>query len=313
MSIQIRLADALEHPGGSYRYQVCGFEVCCDVSLAALAPFALDSTMPTSSLGRRSAGGLQSPEMMHYETAGIIGGRERRVVLRTEFDGARMDVNGLGRYALNPDGSVIALECAVPAATRALVEECTLGPPLILSLAIRGCWLFHAAAVGLQHGTVVIVGPSGAGKSTLAARLDDERSLCRIADDLVGLRIEQRCLNVMGGYPQLKLPAAAQSLLPATRLVGIFVLQPVSTREEFGIREMQGPEKLLVLAAHSVVARLFPPGLLRRHLAFCAMAASTGVAEITYPRTERAREQAVAAVKERGKAWYRRGPEGGLM
>lgn len=295
MGIQVRLSDALDCPGEPHRYHVCGMALRCDVSLPALSPFAGAGPDPESLPLSRPGPLLASRAPRSLETSGFIGGCERRVAIRIGPDGTELDIGGAARYSLSPDGSVITL---ARLANRSVLEECTLGAPLILSLAVRDCWLLHAAAVTLRDCAVVIAGKSGSGKSTLAARLDSEPACRRVADDLVGLRPDAGALQVVPDYPQLKLPASAQSLSPPVRLACIYMLRPAAPGESFGTRRVEGARKPMMVAAHSVAARLFTPGLLRRHLAFCRRAAAVECIEITYPHTERGLEKAAALVTE---------------
>jgi hypothetical protein len=289
MTIQIRLADALGEARGPHRYGLCGLDIECNVSLPALQPFEADLSERRAT--SRVEPLLRSDQAVKYATTGFTGGRKRRVLLETRPEGATIEIQDFGRFSLSADGSIIALDHLVAPTARGLVEECTLGAPLIVSLALRDCWFLHAAAVVVGEHTVVFAGPSGSGKSTLAARLDCDVAYRRISDDLLGLCAGDGGLQAVSSFPQLKLPGGCQSRLPPSPVRTIFVLQPASDGEELAVRKLEKSEKLIALTRHGVAARLFPPRVLARHLAFCREAASVDMTEVVYPRTERALEQ----------------------
>lgn len=297
--LQIHLADAVGAPVGEHVYRLCGIDVTCDLPLPSLASFKAGRRRPHGEPDSRCEPVLSSPAPARYETVGFTGGRERNVVLETGPDGARIEITGFGSYRLAPDGSSIALERLDAPAALALVEECTLGPPLIVALALRDCWFLHAAAVLIDGHTAVIAGPSGSGKSTLAAQLDREPGCRRIADDLIGLRAREGALVALSDYPQLKLAASCQSPHGPVGVETIYLLRPAADGELFGTRKIEKSAKVIALTRHGVAARLFPAGLLDRYLAFCRAAADTvNIVEIIYPHTEPALERAVELVKE---------------
>lgn len=304
MGIQLNIAAALGSPGGSFVYRVCGIDLCTDYPLPSLAPF--ESRDPAGhDLGGSVPDTVLSPNGTdRRETKGMVGGRERRVCLEAGPDGGFVDVEGFGRYALSADGAMITLQDLAAPVALDLVEECTLGAPLLVGLALRGCWFLHAAAVVLDERAVVLAGPSGAGKSTLAARLDQEPGCRRIADDLLGLGLSNGIVEVRPAYPQLKLPAASQPRHPRVAVGSIHILRPAATGERFRIRRIEKSEKLIALVRHSVCARLFPAGVLSRHLRFCHVAAAVDMTEIVYPRTDRALDETVALVTKSGAAGH---------
>ncbi|MDZ7841402.1 MAG: hypothetical protein U5R46_11390 [Gammaproteobacteria bacterium] len=302
MGIQLNLAAALREPGDSHRYRVCGLQLCTDYPLPCLAPFGSPGGASDDAPARVHDAALSASGMDRRETTGMVGGRERRVSLEAVPEGAFIDIEGFGRYSLSADGSIITLLELVPPPEIELVEECTLGAPLIVGLALRECWFLHAATVVVDGRAVVFAGPSGSGKSTLAARLDHEPGCRRIADDLLGLRLSDGIVGAWPAYPQLKLPHASQPRLPTAAVGAIYILRPAAPSERFRIRRIEKSEKLIALVRHSVSARLFPAGVLSRHLEFCRAAALVEMTEIVYPRTERALEEIVSLVANPGPA-----------
>lgn len=299
IGIQIRLASALGQTTGNYAYRLCDVDVVCDMRMPSLVPFETVRAGAQGTMASSQESLLSSPGPVRYETAGFTGGRDRRVFLETGPHGAEIGIAGVGCYTLAPDASVICLQRVADRARFGLVEECTLGAPLIVALALRDCWFLHAAAVAIDDRAAVIAGSSGSGKSTLAARLNRRQGWHRIADDLVALRFDEGSLVATSDYPQLKLPASSQSRQGPVRVDTIYLLRPAAAGERFGVRKIEKSEKLIALARHGVAARLFPAGLLDRHLAFCRAAAeAVNMVEVTYPHTVEALHRAVEVVSE---------------
>ena len=88
------------------------------------------------------------------------------------------------------------------------------GPVAGALLLQRGAVPLHAAAVGTDAGTVLLLGSSGAGKSALAAALV-ERGAALVADDVTGLSPAGDGVLALPAFPRLRLWADA--LPPADR------------------------------------------------------------------------------------------------
>ncbi len=193
-----------------------------------------------------------------YRGPAWIGQRERTVTCRRAAHGLRVDIEGIGRLEVAGDGRHAALVDPAPAsasdADAGLRAEALLGPALILALAFRGTFCFHASALAVPSvsdgpsasseaaeaaeatdglALVAFLGPSGAGKSTLARLLDGARpGWHRAADDVLPLAWEWAAGGAPTAYPrfpQLKLDPAAQpgARLPeAIPLAALFVLAP---------------------------------------------------------------------------------------
>jgi hypothetical protein len=184
-----------------------------------------------------------------------------------------------------------------------MIEECTLGAPVVLGLALRGRWIMHAAAIERCNGHAVLVaGPSGSGKSTAARCLDRFPECRRIADDLLGLHLGGDGLLAHADYPQLKLLPGSQPAYSPLPVECIYVLNPGQAGDGFSIRTLAGLDKLLTFPAHGVATRLFPADLLARHQAFCReAAASVPVVEALYPRTAEGLRGLVDAITDTGR------------
>lgn len=304
MTIRLQLASALQQAGGDFGYRLCDIDVVCDLDMAVLAPFRVPDIVTSVGSPIEPGALLCCDSTSRCETTGFTGGRERPVVLRMGPSGASLEIGGAGRWSLSPDASNIALEQVEPGVVPAMVEECTLGAPLIIALALRGHWFLHASAVAVSGGrAVVLAGPSGAGKSTLAARLDGDRGCRRIADDMLGLMLDGGHVHTVGGFPQLKLPGTSQSPPARLRVAAIIALRPGAADEPLVTHRVMGASKVITLAAHSVAARLFPDRLLRRHLAFChAAAADLPILDVAYPHSADALEAVSTLVVEAGRA-----------
>lgn len=182
--------------------------------------------------------------------------------------------------------------------------SCYWGPVALTSLALQGHFTLHASAFASGTQAWVCVGASGVGKSTLAARAE-ALGQPRLADDLVVLAADGD-LAILPGYPQLKLAGAPLAPPLAARRWPLRGLVALRRATKPSLRPLEERQILETLLAHSVAARLFPPPLLQRHLAFMACWArrlaaakpSRGLALCLAHRPQAAAEAA-------GRAWQR--------
>lgn len=159
-----------------------------------------------------------------------------------------------------------------------------IGPGLLLALARRGRWCWHASAFRLPDGRCwLALAPSGTGKSTLARSVLAQGGL-RLADDLAVVGPDGPSVQIWPRVPQLKLsaeqhwPAAAAAALPVDGVA--LIARGVSPAR---VRLHESRLLLRALLGHSVASRLYDPATLARHFEFCATTAETwvrtGVAE----------------------------------
>jgi hypothetical protein len=87
---------------------------------------------------------------------------------------------------------------------------CTEVLPVVLLQ--RGSLVMHASAVVVDGRAAVFLGAPGTGKSTIAAAFHCAGSPV-LADDIVGIRLNDGDLSVLPGVPQLRLDAAAVAAL----------------------------------------------------------------------------------------------------
>ncbi|MBL0225866.1 MAG: hypothetical protein IPQ16_09915 [Geobacteraceae bacterium] len=97
-----------------------------------------------------------------------------------------LDVPDVARYLVE-DGRRVTIDAAVGADV-ATIERNLCMAPLAALLYQQGKVAFHAAAVGNEHGAILLAGDSGAGKSTLLMELQ-RRGWTVLADDLTAAEL----------------------------------------------------------------------------------------------------------------------------
>jgi hypothetical protein len=88
---------------------------------------------------------------------------------RHDTAGWRLRARGYGEAIISADGR--AVTAARGEATAERFERLLVGRVLPWTALVRGLEVFHAAAVSLDGGAVLLIGPSGAGKTSLAVQL----------------------------------------------------------------------------------------------------------------------------------------------
>lgn len=179
-----------------------------------------------------------------------------------------------------------------------LDREILLGPALILALALRDTWSFHASAASFQEKTLIFLGESGQGKSTLAAYLSRSPGWRSVADDILPVTIEPSGMTVWPHFPQLKLPTESQPWigLPEQLPLGaVCVLEAAAPNQKPELHKLSSTQAVQAFISHTAGTRLFTPELLARHLEFSAQAAQQILAyRLTYPH----RRDALPRVQE---------------
>jgi hypothetical protein len=109
-----------------------------------------------------------------------------------------------------------------------MVERYLSGVVFAVLLHLRGLVIYHAGSVAInENEAVVFIGESGAGKSTLSALLHLRGFSC-IADDVSAIKVDSQRINVIPGFPRLKIDPDLARLhsIPANALC------PVHSSEE---------------------------------------------------------------------------------
>ena len=293
--IQIKLPSRYSKPESSAggRYRLAGEVVAVDGFLPELVPFVSRDAAARRRAPRPAAAGT-ADGYTFFAGPGWIGNRYRGVVMHSVDGGWRVEIDDIGALVVAPDSSVTWVEGPQGPEADRWVSEATLGPGLILALALRGVFCLHASAVLAPDGGVVgFLGPSGAGKSTLARLLDGAPGgWRRAADDVVPVRWadDHGEPAVLPRFPQLKLSSDRQpgaGLPESASLTGLFLLSP-GDAADVRCQPLSRTNAALALLRHTVAARLFSSELLERHLSFCTrLAQRLDVMDLGYPRRGR--------------------------
>ena len=301
-TIRLSIRSAATTRGAvTHWYAVAGHALAADVPIPFLQPFALPAASTPAIAPAFDA--LPPPaemRLLHRDRL-WLGQAQRAITCYGHAQGYRLDVEGVGAFAIDAAGKTSAWVEPAPDAPPDGVAEAAIGPALMLALSIRQTWSLHASAVILDGVGVIFTGDSGAGKSTLAHYLDgDETSpLRRIADDVLPIELNGDALVLLPHYPQLKLPVAQQ---PAAHLpqritpAVLYVLEGTASTARVMIEPQNPRDATLTLVRHTVATRLFDRDLLARHLAFCAQAGPLlPMRRLVYPR----RMEALPALRDR--------------
>ncbi len=216
-----------------------------------------------------------------------MAGVHRPVEAWLTADGPRVHIGGLADIHVTNDGTAVIVDATEPDAAPHVVQECLVGPALILALAYRGVFCLHAAAINAGARAIALCGESGTGKSTLAASFPDA---ARLADDILPIQIQGPRVRAYTDYPQFKLggePPVAARARSATNLDALWLLTPRQPTGAVDVetRPSTSREAALALVRHTVAAKLFPPALLAQHLRFCiAVAERIPAGTIDYPK-----------------------------
>lgn len=110
------------------------------------------------------------------------------------------EVDGIGRYYVK-DGREIRVE---PLGNEDDVRSFLFSSTLGALLHQRGLLTLHAGSVVMDGGAVTIAGPSTAGKSTTLAALV-QQGFPLLADDKTAVELKEDRLQVLSGYPTMRL------------------------------------------------------------------------------------------------------------
>lgn len=200
-----------------------------------------------------------------------------------------------GAVAWSHDGNAVWLPDA--AVDERLALELVLGIGLVAALAARDVFCLHASALHCNGAALAVVGASGAGKSTFARAVQRTLGVPRLTDDILPVDAQAKAWPA---FPQLKLDPAAwwPGLQGGMPLRAVAVLERVALKPGARARctRVQTQAALRVLIANTAGARAFPPPVLERHLAHCAVLAQN-VATFQLQVADRADDPDAAAVE----------------
>lgn len=188
----------------------------------------------------------------------------------------------------------------------ALDLEVLFGPGLVLALALRGTYCFHASCVRFGRKVAAFVGESGSGKSTIARLAGRAEGRERVGDDVLPIVALEGGALVLPRFPQLKLGPEEQwgAERPASlELDAIYDIGSAGTTTSSGtaprIHPLGRKKAVLRLARRTVASRLFDASLTSRQLQACeAIAERVPVKELFYERSLEGMPAVYAAVEE---------------
>jgi hypothetical protein len=143
-----------------------------DLALPAL-PAATDPLLDPTRITLATPSELEAAWPAQGATRVVQEGEPGSPLERTgdhhETAGWRLRARGYGEAIIAPDGRTVA--AAPSGATPGRFERLLIGRVLPWTALVRGMEVFHAAAVSVDGGAVLLIGPSGAGKTSLAVQL----------------------------------------------------------------------------------------------------------------------------------------------
>ncbi|MFP4346563.1 MAG: hypothetical protein ACLFU8_17905 [Anaerolineales bacterium] len=170
------------------------------------------------------------------------------------------------------------LETQIPSE---LLLEITLGPPLMLALALHA-----SAALDPAGNLLLFAGESGRGKSTLARYLGQQPGWRRVADDILPVEAQADGLIALPHFPQLKIPADRQPSVGLPQRLPVSALYLLGdAAPDVRVAALSPLEGAFGLIRHTVASRLFDRPLLAQHMEFARTAAlRLPVRRLHYPR-----------------------------
>lgn len=302
--IVVRCSGSGSRAKRPFTYQIAGQQVVSDRRLEPLAPFAVDDGLEIPSPSS-NPDWPQTAAATRFDDRVWLGGREQHLICRAIDDRCWLEAEGLAGLLVDLEvGAIDRLD--ISSAGKSTIaaggdpEDLVIGPALTLLLAARGTYCLHASAVVVEGRVKVFLGDSGAGKSTLVA--ETPLGVERLADDILPVSVVAE-LNAAGfdapepsvlgptawpAYPQLKLPPDAQQVAhPAVPVQSIALLEAEAPADGalLEITPVSAGDATLLLARHTVAAKLFPPPLLDTHLRACVgWAQSVPISRVRFRR-----------------------------
>lgn len=203
------------------------------------------------------------------EIAVVLEGRTLTAHVRSIDETVEVHVGDYGAFRCPPgDAPVEILRWPVDAALRTPFLH---GPVLLSALARQGIHALHASALRLGPGespVVALSADSGTGKSTLA-RAALRRGWERLADDVLPLAAGAGgAVDCLPDFLQLKLAADQQYPARRPQRVPLAAIVQLQRGAKAALRPLSERATLQLVLGATIAARLYPPSLLARHLAF---------------------------------------------
>lgn len=211
---------------------------------------------------------ISTPCAFERQTTGSLAGHVRSVRLRGSDDRYDCEIAGVCTLRVDVQQDSIESDLAVDSPW---LPEVMLGPGLILALASRGVFALHAAAVEWRGGVWLLLGASGTGKSTFGA-IAGRHGARRWTDDISPI-VATPIPTLRPRFPQLKWAQPVSVPDVARPIAGIVELTRAGP--SLALHRLDALEASVVLIAHTVAARLFPPTVTAMHLAAVSKIAST--------------------------------------
>lgn len=288
--IEVQLSPPEQNTGHTgYLYQLANTLVWFDQPVDYLSPFtARKPGLPTWSAPLPV--NTSQPLQTIYQGPGWIANEWRAVHCQHGGDGYVLSVPGAGVFSISMDGARIKLIAREPSALENVIIESTLGPALILALALQSVWCLHASAALYHDHLFLFSGESGEGKSTLARYLASQPNWRRAGDDIMPVTRTTDYLYALPHFPQLKIsmenqPASGLATSLKIHIIILLVKNPQLAAPGH-LSPISESTATLALSRHSVAARLFGRDLLKKHLAFCAWVSKhIQVVRLDYPHS----------------------------
>lgn len=260
-------------------YQVAGQTLVSSQPVADLAPFALPHApellpphpVPAWPRPRRS-----NESGAVFADVGLLGGALRRVTCQTTADAIWLSGEDGGVVVVGNRGRLIE-EIPASSSPSPTPPHPLLSSALVLALALQGTFCLHASAVIVEQQAIAFLGESGRGKSTLAAYLSP--TWPRLVDDVLPVTASAWC------WPHFPQPLPVTTTATSLPLRAVYVL----AEGELTLSPLTPVDTALLLARHTIAAKLFPPPLLARHFDFCTqLGAKLCANRLQYPRQRNA-------------------------